>query len=263
MANFDDLKRAAERTAQTAERLSNNFARELSTVLRALERKLPPLLDEVTEGNRTAIVKAAQANRLRKDLRVVLEQAGYDELADAATSKPLDRMAARVLDGRRLAKASAELARGAALRVEGLKALQLAELLDEGDEVARALWQSTVRGVFVSKAPSDILSDLGEVLDYHEPQIRTLYDTSVSIFGRQVEALQAGDDPEARFLYTGPDDEKTRDFCAERVNKVFTREEVDAMDNGQLDNVFLTGGGYNCRHLWMEVSKFSELREAA
>ena len=32
------------------------------------------------------------------------------------------------------------------------------------------------------------------------------------------------------------------------------------MNNGQIDNVFLTGGGYNCRHTWMEVSKFSELR---
>lgn len=259
----DDLRRAAERTAQMAERISATFARQLAEVVRETERKLPSLLREVTDGNRTAIVKAAQANRLRKDVRAVLEVAGYDALAEAATSKPLDRLTKQVLSTRRLAKASAELTKGAELRIAGLQAMSLADLLDEGEALARDLWKATVRGVFNSQTVDVILADLSTVIDKTEPQIRTLYDTSVSIYGRQVEALQAGDDPETPFLYAGPDDDRTRDFCADLVNKTFTRAEIDAMDNGQLDNVFLTGGGYNCRHVWMEVSKVGELREAA
>lgn len=257
---IDRLIAAANATAETADAISKRFARELAQVLRDTERTLPPLLREVTAGNRTAIVKAAQANRVRKDLRDALAKAGYDDLVDAATGTPLDRMAERVLSARRLASQSADLSRSITLRIEGLKALQLVDLLDEGDALASALWKSTVRGVFASRDVTDILSDLADVLDHTEPQIGTLYDTSVSIFGRQVEALQAGDDPGTTFAYMGPNDLKTRPFCRQHVGKVYTRAQVDALDNGQMDNVFLTGGGYNCRHVWMEVSQFSELQ---
>ena len=260
-APIDRLIRAAQQTVDTAEQIGKRFARELAAVLRDTERRLPPLLREVTAGNRTAIVKAAQANRLRRELRQALERAGYDELVDVATAKPLDRMAQRVLAGRRLASASADLTHGIELRIAGLKALSLADLLDEGDDLARALWKATVRGVFGSRTIDDILADLADVLDHTEPQIATLYDTSVSIFGRQVEALQAGDAPETTFAYMGPVDSVTRPFCLRHVGKVYTREDIDELDNGQLDNVFLTGGGYNCRHVWQEVSQLSELQD--
>ena len=262
MSIKDELERAARNTADTVTRISATFARELASVLRDTERRLPPLLG-ASKDSRTAIVKASQANRLRKDLRTVLKKAGYDELVDVSTGDRLDRITAKVLDGRRLAQQSSKLAAGAELRLNGLKAMNLENLLEEGDELARALWNATVRGIFGSQPVGSILAGLGQVIDKTQPQIETLYDTAITIYGRQVEALQAGDDEDTPFLYAGPDDEKTREFCQERVNQVFTRAEIDAMDNGQLGDVFLTGGGYNCRHVWIEVSKFSELRSAA
>jgi hypothetical protein len=30
------------------------------------------------------------------------------------------------------------------------------------------------------------------------------------------------------------------------------------MDNGRLDDVFLTGGGLNCRHTWIPIAPDSE-----
>jgi hypothetical protein len=35
------------------------------------------------------------------------------------------------------------------------------------------------------------------------------------------------------------------------MGKGYTREEIDRMDNGQLPNVFRTGGGWNRRHQWI------------
>jgi hypothetical protein len=67
--------------------------------------------------------------------------------------------------------------------------------------------------------------------------------------------------PDDVFAYMGPLDRKTRPFCYERVGKVFTLDEIDTMDNGQLPNTFLTAGGYNCRHRFIAISKFSELRD--
>lgn len=252
---------AANRIAAEAGAASKGFASALARVLRDTERRLVPLVRDVSDGSRTAIVKAALAARTRREIRAALEQAGYDQLAETALGGPLDRMTARVLDARRLAQQTVKLSGAFAERIEALRLLHQTDLLDEGDDMARALWQATTRGVFGSRPSTKILADLGDVFDDREPQIRTLYDTAISIFGRQVEALQAGDDPETPFLYLGPADDKTRDFCLEHVGKVYTRDEIDALDNGQLDNVFLTGGGYNCRHAWIEVSKFSALQD--
>lgn len=259
--SLERLLNAAGETVALADRLSERFARELAQVLRALERRLPPLIHDVTEGSSTAIVKASQANKARKALDDALTRAGYDDLAASAYGSRLDALTARVLDTRRLAQASARLSGAFDQRIAALKVLHESDLLDEGAAIARALWQATVRGVFGSRSVERILADLADIIDASEPQIATLYDTSVSIFGRQIEALQAGDDPEDTFLYAGPADKKTRPFCRAHVGKVFTRAAIDALDNGQIDNVFLTGGGYNCRHVWMEVSKFSELQD--
>ena len=62
------------------------------------------------------------------------------------------------------------------------------------------------------------------------------------------------------FLYVGPDDEVTRPFCVEHVDRIFTREQIDAMDNGQNLPVMIYRGGYNCRHHWRPVS--NELAES-
>jgi hypothetical protein len=226
---------AAKRTADTADALGTRFASLLGGVLRDTERHLRPIVADAAKGAPSAIVRAAQANRTREQIRAALRDSGYDELADAFTGR-LDEMTKRVLAGRRIAELSADLTPRLEARLAALKALYAVD-------------------------PSDILNNLGRIIDRSEPQIATLYDTSVSIFGRQVEALQAGDDPDTKFLYVGPVDGKTRDFCLERVGQVFTRAEIDEMDNEQLGDVFLTGGGYNCRHTFMEVSKFSELHD--
>ena len=259
--SIERLITAAERTAQTVDVLGYQFALELAAVLRSLERKLRPLVADVAEGSRTAIVKAGLANRTRKELERQLTRAGYDYLAQSAYGKRLDPIVANVLETRRLAQQTARLSGAFNARVQALKTLHETDLLDEGAELARALWQAVTRGVFGARSINDILDDLSAVIDATEPQLRTLYDTSVSIFSRQIEALQAGDEPDTPFLFVGPADDKTREFCRAHVGKVYTREQINAMDNGQIDNCFLSAGGFNCRHQWIEVSKFSELYE--
>jgi hypothetical protein len=59
------------------------------------------------------------------------------------------------------------------------------------------------------------------------------------------------------FVYDGPSaaDPKIRPFCAALMSqaergKVWTRAEINELDNGMLPNVFVTCGGFNCRHQW-------------
>lgn len=58
-----------------------------------------------------------------------------------------------------------------------------------------------------------------------------------------------------RYRFEGPKDKLTRPFCKRMLERTkregLTRAEIDALDNGQLPNVFFTAGGYRCRHQWV------------
>jgi hypothetical protein len=261
MSPIDKLIAAAHKTAETVDALGTRFADQLQMVLRRWERKLGPLVTTTAQSTTSRIVQPLIAAKTRAAIHDVLLDAGYNDLVAESYGSRLDRIVAAVLGGREVAEAGTRISNAFDARIEAIKALHATDLLDEGSDVARELWQATLRGVFVQQPAERILADLYDVIDSSEAHIRTLYDTSISIFGRQVEALQAGDDPETPFAYFGPADDKTRPFCLLHVGKVYTRSQIDAMDNGQIDNVFLTGGGYNCRHTWIEVSAFSALTE--
>lgn len=242
-----DLSAAANRTAAEADRLSQLFARQLTAVVKDTERRLRAWLAQPTPRHVTPAPR---------DVRQILRAAGYDALADAATATPFDRMATRVLQQRAIADVPVDVGQLAAVRLEAWRTLHYGDLIAEGDLLARTLTQAVARGFGPAR---QLYSDLADLLDRSEARIGTLYDTAVSIYGRQVEAEQAGDDPDTVFTYMGPVDERTREFCLDHVGRVYTREEIDDLDNGQISNVFLTGGGYSCRHLFMEISQFSEL----
>jgi hypothetical protein len=246
--SLDGLIRAVASTAAESDVLGRQFAIELASVLRSLERRLRPLVKDAAEGSRTRIIQAGIANRTRKALEDSLVQSGYSRLAETVYGARLDALVEHVLATRRLANQAAKLSGAFEQRIQAIKYLHETDLLDEGDTISRLLWQAVTRGVFNAQPVDGILADLYDVVDASESQIRTLYDTSVSIFARQVEALQASADPDTPFVYMGPADKKTRPFCREHVGKVYTRAEIDELDNGQIDNVFLTGGGFNCRH---------------
>ena len=71
-----------------------------------------------------------------------------------------------------------------------------------------------------------------------------------------------GTDPVA-YVYLGPDDNLTRPFCDSLVERRLLREQIDQLDNDQIADVWITRGGYNCRHGWFplygdEVEEFEQ-----
>jgi phytoene/squalene synthetase len=91
------IVRAAQRIASGVDTLSATFARLLGRVMRETERSLPPLVKQAQQGSRTALVRAAQANATRQQLRAALKAAGYDVLAESAYGPSLDTLIRRVL----------------------------------------------------------------------------------------------------------------------------------------------------------------------
>ena len=149
------------------------------------------------------------------------------------TAKDLNLLAATQANAAVSIEAAVESVAGAAMTrglfsVAGLRFGELAEMLTEKFETS------------IGKA-------------------RTIADTSMSTFyatatDRAFQIIEK-DLPEQvqHYKYSGPDDKLTRPFCEHLLNlgKAYTREEIGKMDNGQLPNVMITRGGFNCRHQWI------------
>lgn len=90
-------------------------------------------------------------------------------------------------------------------------------------------------------------------------QIKTEVNTALNSFYQTATITQAKRLGIEKFIYVGPDDDVTRDFCAELLEgkdpPIYTLDEILAMDNGQGLDVFTSGGGWNCRHEWRPVSE--------
>jgi hypothetical protein len=283
MPDVSNLLSDAERIAEMADSLSEWFAGELADVLRRLERRLSAELDAIeTEVTGDLEVwsswhpyrglEAARREELKRDLqrallaraniRDFLTTAGYDELVAAASVRGLDALATQVLTTG-TAQTVASVPQSLSQQIAGLQSFLGLDLLDQGDVIAQSVWRAVMRGVIAGEDRNALIGDLAETLDRSVAQVRTLYDTSVSVYARQVEALQSTGESDEAFLYAGPVDGRVRPFCFDHVGKVFTRAEIDRMDNGQIPNVMLSGGGYNCRHQFVAVSKFSQLQDLA
>jgi len=258
MNTADHLMTEAEKLARVADSVSSSFATELARVLRDLERELRVLANDAIHGSTTALSRAVRAAKLRRQIRLALNEAGYPQLAETAAHVGLDRLVAQ-MEALRGAAKLAQFTTSDLTRILALKELARLDLVGQGEAIAHAVWRTFTWGLFSQRPLRDLLDDLSNALDIELHEARTFYDTTVNIFARQVEALKSSD--EDVFAYMGPADIKTRPFCHARVGKVYTKPEIEAMDNGQLPNVFLTGGGYNCRHVFQSVSKISELRD--
>lgn len=258
--SFAALLTESEKLARVADSIGNAYALELGRVLRDLERELRALATGALDGTPSALTRAVRGAKLRREIQKALRTAGYDQLTETATSVPLNRLVEQMGKLRGAAKLSAFTSTDQT-RILALQELAKIDLLGAGDETAQALWRTLAQGIYSQRDVKALLEDLGDAVDLEETQLRRLYNTTLSIFTRQLEAMKSG--ASDVFIYVGPVDERLRPFCRGHVGKVYTRAQIDALDNGQLPNTFLTGGGWNCRHVWHAVSKFSEARELA
>jgi hypothetical protein len=261
------------------------FALELADVLQRVERRLPGVLADATRGGSLQTTRAAQLGRLRANLRRLLTEAGYEDLVDVALADTLDRTLARLAEASPAYRAA--LAFNATGRPTAFAATLRAlievgrlDLLAQGDAIATALWRATARGYLGADRPARLIEALADLLNGERARAATLYDTNISMVQRvSVQTLVPTTSPDVTgpgappmvaagdglaipddqlYGYVGPVDGVVRPFCLEHLGKVYTKAEIDALDNGQLPNAFLTAGGYNCRHLWAPISQFDE-----
>ena len=121
--------------------------------------------------------------------------------------------------------------------------------------------QAIMRGLFgvAGLRFGALVELLTDKLETSIGRARTVADTGMSTFyrtatDRAFQVIQKDvPDQVLQYRYSGPVDKLERPFCRHLtdVDKAYTREQIDKMSNGQLPNVFLTGGGWSCRHQWI------------
>jgi hypothetical protein len=89
-----------------------------------------------------------------------------------------------------------------------------------------------------------------ELADY---QVNALVNTSMRTVSRATFAAGTQDLPdEAKYVYVGPLDDRTRDVCRNALqgqpDDGYTKAEIRGLD---VD--LINGGGWNCRHDWRVV----------
>src|SRR6185369_1909629 len=121
--------------------------------------------------------------------------------------------------------------------------------------------QAVTRGLFgvAGLRFGSLVELLTERLGKTVSQARSIADTGMSVWyataSERAFQVITKDLPEQelKYRYSGPVDKLERPFCRHLTDvwKAYTREQIGQMDNGQLPNVFITRGGWNCRHQWI------------
>lgn len=245
----------SERLAALTDRVSDRFARQLAAILREVERNLAQI--PWPEASDSILIRASDASSIRRQLRQILDRSGYRDLVTTATAVPFDQI-------ERASRRVSMLAAGAGepsvpIRLQALRELHRLDLFQAEGAIAGNLESAVSRAVLAGRSRPQAIRDLARSFDRSERQVSTLFDTAASVYSRETQAVESGNEPGTLFVYTGPVDTVTRPFCLRYVGRVLRRREIDRLNNQQLPNPFLTGGGYNCRHLWVEIDPNSDL----
>lgn len=252
MAEQDRLQLVGQSFANLADSESSRFASELGRVLAALERELLGMVQDVRAGKRSALAKVGRLLMLRKEIKAALDTSGYSSLVTRAAIDVVDGMAG-IAARSKIAQAGARLGQISPARLKTLAALFREDLLGIGQQMAHQVWRSAVLALYTNRPAPEIVGQLAKAIEKSRAQAQTLFDTQVSVIGREIVAAEETT-PDQAFLYVGPSDGVVREWCLEHLGLVLTKPKIEALDNGQLPNPFITGGGYNCRHSWLAVS---------
>ena len=113
------------------------------------------------------------------------------------------------------------------------------------------LSQALTRNILTGQAPDFNL--ITEKLSTRATaNLITEYNTALSGLSSAInvkKAKEVSDDPV--FIYRGPLDKLTRDFCRKLIGKKYNLKEIETLDNEQGLPVLHYNGGYNCRHEWV------------
>lgn len=133
----------------------------------------------------------------------------------------------------------------------------IAAVFDEGEEAMR---KAIDVGLHTAAPFDELVEGVRAAMATTFARASTAVETAIRAAARTVNVDQAVKGAEAvgeevLFVYVGPSDGKTREFCADIVGKAFTVDAMQALDNGTDLPADKFGGGHGCRHTWSAITR--------
>lgn len=258
MGAVDDIKRITDAKAALLDAFADSVPQ---TVLDLLDEYTAMLQVYLQDAGALAIGELASL-QAAGELTELLYVAGLDDLAVGlrTTLARLEPMVVAQLEAGGLTLTARTFDTTALDALVNMRVRQVAEsVVQRAVPTVQQAWvESTFTGKPLPKALEQAAAKLQDTL----PSVaRTEVGTAVSSIDRAITAgvdeedtAPAGDPTEKVYLYVGPSpragDKVTRPTCRVIVNKWATRAQIAQLDNGQIGDVLVTGGGWNCRHSW-------------
>jgi len=254
------------------------FLRDVDKALSRLNAKMAKWTREIEGGER---VLSNQRNLTRAvnaqaQIEEMLLESGY---RDATTNlmKSYDMVADMSMRGFKYAGVRDAFSQTNARAIVALKDLDLSRWERQGQELAGVLHQSIMDSVVSGSSFDDMATRIenallgdGERAPAFRSRAETIANTTLMGFDRTISNRQAAVAGIETFIYLGPDDGITRPFCSAVLSMngsrefniptvdgdepIYTKEQIEGMDNGQGLPVAQFGGGYRCRHQFSPIS---------
>ena len=247
-------------------------ADELSAELVRVSKRLSRILDiqfasyDIRNGRFTR--SAENIGRLvdaREQVQNAIVESGYPKAIKKYVAK-VPELQAKVLDAWR------NLGLQPAFRTVDIEAIKIirgavldtfANISDQGADIIRSnLIQAVTSGRSYrefSDELTDFLRGSGDLRDQAGVGMfrhaNTLAQTAMDQLSATMDAQLAVVAGIEKFRYVGGVIKTTREFCRHLNGKILTRDQIDALDNGQTGtgSVLVSRGGWNCRHRWLPV----------
>ena len=130
-----------------------------------------------------------------------------------------------------------------------LKNYSTGSLLNQLDNMAQIIKKEVVNGIISGSPVQTVVDAVRGQGALSRRQLQTLIDTAMNEYSRSVTKVMIDKMPNnTRYQYIGPLDGKTRPECLKMMAAGdITKAEIEARFGS---DVFISGGGYNCRHKW-------------
>tara|TARA_R110002167_G_scaffold185756_1_gene386462 strand:- start:470 stop:1201 length:732 start_codon:yes stop_codon:yes gene_type:complete len=110
--------------------------------------------------------------------------------------------------------------------------------------------QEVINGIINKKTVNEIMDVVG-TKGYGATGMKRILNDGLNNYSRSVSRMMMDEAPkEAKYVYIGPADEKTRPFCLSAIQAgSITMDQINSM-GGEWSASLTEGGGINCRHSW-------------
>ena len=128
-------------------------------------------------------------------------------------------------------------------------------------QMGNIIKKEIVKGAIAGSTEKGIFAAIQQQAGLAGKQMETLVTTGLNDYSRSVSKVMIDQlSDKQQYRYVGAIDDRTRDVCLDMWGSGnLTKEQIESRFGA---SVFISGGGYNCRHQWIPVQAESKSKDA-